>query len=177
MWLLPLLLTGCFHSTAKTQTETLAPPIVDAPPPKPAPSPTDLPPPVVSVPDQTPAPDTTAQQPQQQEKAKPPVKHKKPAPAPDTSQQASNGTPGVSAIGQLTSGDASDQRQQTLNSIADTDRRLNGLGRALNDQERKTAAQIREFIKQARAALASGDIDGAHTLAVKAKVLLGELTQ
>ena len=34
---------------------------------------------------------------------------------------------------------------------------------------KKTAAQIREFLKQARQALTSGDVDGAHTLAVKAK--------
>jgi ribosomal protein S20 len=83
----------------------------------------------------------------------------------------------VSAIGQLSSGDASDLRQQTLNSITATERGLSGIGRRLNGQEQKTAAQIREFLKQARAALASGDVDGAHTLAAKAKVLLGELSE
>ena len=45
----------------------------------------------------------------------------------------------------------------------------------LTDAETKTAAQIREFLKQAREALATGDTDGAHTLANKAKVLLSEL--
>jgi hypothetical protein len=45
----------------------------------------------------------------------------------------------------------------------------------LNDQEQKTAEHIREFLKQAKAALASGDVDGASTLAAKAKVLLSEL--
>jgi hypothetical protein len=45
----------------------------------------------------------------------------------------------------------------------------------MSDQEQKTAAHIREFLKQAREALASGDVDGARTLAAKAKVLLGEL--
>ena len=96
-------------------------------------------------------------------------------PAPDNAQQASIGSPGVSAIGQLTSGDTPDLRQQTLNSIADTDRRLNGLNSRLGDQEQKIADQIREYLKQSRAALSSGDVDGAHTLAIKAKVLLGEL--
>ena len=38
-----------------------------------------------------------------------------------------------------------------------------------------TAEHIREFIKEAKAALASGDVDGASTLAAKAKVLLAEL--
>ena len=40
-----------------------------------------------------------------------------------------------------------------------------------------TAAQIREYLKQARVALGSGDVDGASTLAAKAKVLLGELNR
>jgi hypothetical protein len=54
---------------------------------------------------------------------------------------------------------------------------LNGLTRKLSGQEQKTAAQIREYLKQAREALISGDVDGAHTLAAKAKVLLSELNQ
>jgi hypothetical protein len=172
--LLPLLLlTGCVPKNAKTQSEPLAPPIVDVPPPKPEPSPTDLPPPVVTVPGQTPAPDTSAQQ----QPPKPPVRHRKPAAPAAPTQEASAGSPGVSAIGQLSSGDPSDQRQQTVNSIAATERGLSTISRKLSDQEQKTAAQITEFLKQARAALASGDVDGAHTLAAKARVLLGELNR
>ena len=171
-WLLPLLLTACFHKTDKAQVEPLAPPIEDAPLPKPVPSPTELPPPVITVPNQAPVPDTN-QQPQKP--AKLPVKHRKP-PA-NSTQQASIESPGVSAIGQLSSGDPSDLRQQTVNSLAATERGLSGITRQLSDQEQKTAAQIREFLKQARAALASGDVDGAHTLAAKARVLLGELSR
>jgi hypothetical protein len=169
--LLPLVLAGCVPKTVKTQNESLAPPIVDMPPPKPEPSPTDLPPPVVTVPSQTPAPDASAQQPP----PKPPVRHRKPVTPATPAPELSAGSPGVSAIGQLSSGDPSDQRQQTMNSIAATERGLNGISRKLSDQEQKTAAQITEFLKQAREALASGDVDGAHTLAAKAKVLLGEL--
>jgi ribosomal protein S20 len=66
-------------------------------------------------------------------------------------------------------------RQTTDDSIASTERTLNGITRKLNDQEQKTAAQVREYLKQARDALTSGDVDGAHTLALKAKVLLDEL--
>ena len=171
-WLLPLLLTACFHKTHQAQVQPLAPPIEDAPLPKPVPSPTELPPPVITVPNQAPVPDTN-QQPQKP--AKLPVKHRKP-PA-NSTQQASIESPGVSAIGQLSSGDPSDLRQQTVNSLAATERGLSGITRQLSDQEQKTAAQIREFLKQARAALASGDVDGAHTLAAKARVLLGELSQ
>lgn len=179
--LLPLLLlAGCFHfhKTDQSQTQTLAPPIEDTPPPKPAPAPTDLPPPVVTVPAQTPAP---APAPPPEETPKPPVRHKKPAPQPpppaSTTQQASAGNPGVSAIGQLSSGEPSDLRLQTQNSITATERGLSGITRELNDQEKKTADHIREFIKQAKAALNSGDVDGAATLAAKAKVLLEELSK
>jgi hypothetical protein len=83
----------------------------------------------------------------------------------------------VSAIGQLSSGDPSELQQRTINSIAATERGLSSITRQLSDQEQKTAAQIREFLKEAKAALASGDVDGAHTLAAKARVLLGELSQ
>ena len=83
----------------------------------------------------------------------------------------------MSAIGQLSSGDPADLRQQTQASIAATERGLNGINRTLNDQEQKTAEHIREFLKQAKAALTSGDVDGANTLAAKAKVLLAELQQ
>jgi hypothetical protein len=58
-----------------------------------------------------------------------------------------------------------------------TEKGVNGITRSLNDSETKTAAQIHEFLKQAREALATGDVDGALTLAKKAKVLLAELNQ
>lgn len=83
----------------------------------------------------------------------------------------------VSAIGQLSSGDPGSYRQQTEASIASIERGLNGINRPLNDSDQKTADQIREFLKEARTALASGDVDGAHTLTAKAQVLLAALTQ
>lgn len=170
-FLLPLLLMGCVPKSERAQSERLAPPIEDTPPPNPSPSPTNLPPPVITVPSQAAAP-SPAVQPQTQ--PTPPVRHKKPS---ANTQMASNGSPGVSAIGQLSSGDPSDRRQQTEYSIAATERGLNTINRPLNDQEQKTAAHIREFLKGAKQALASGDVDGAHTLASKAKVLLGELSR
>lgn len=184
--LLPLLLSGCVHKTQQAQVQQpLAPPIVDTPPVKTT-TPTDLPPPVVTPPQTTP-PAEPAGSDQKPAPTKP--KHKKPAPKPaDQSapgqqpatanqQVASNGTPGVSAIGQLSTPDPGDLRVQTENSIANTERGLRDIGRKLNDPEQKTADQITEFLKEARKALASGDVDGARTLAGKAKVLLGELTK
>lgn len=86
-----------------------------------------------------------------------------------------NGTTEVSAIGQLTTGDTSDLRDSTERSLASTESSLRSITRSLSDQEQHTAAQVREFVKQARAALATGDVDGAHTLAIKAHVLLAEI--
>lgn len=172
--LLPLMLTACMHKPQQAASQPLAPPIADNPPQKPTPTPTDLPPPVVSVPNQTP-PANTAEVKTPDQPLKPKVRHKKPANR-DT-EQASNGAPEVSAIGQLSPGDPPDVQDQTKSSIDSTERALNAITRKLNDQETKTAAQIREFIKQAKDALATGDVDGAHTLALKAKVLLDEISQ
>jgi outer membrane biosynthesis protein TonB len=169
--LLPLLFAGCSH---KPQQEPLAPPIEDAPPPKPLPSPTTLPPPVITIPKETPEPSSV--EPPKPALA-PPARQKKHTPPPSTTQQAPIARPSVSAIGQLSSGDPSDLRRQTVDSIASTERGMNGIHRSLNEQEKKTASQIKEYLKQAHAALNSGDVDGAHTLAAKAKVLLGELSQ
>jgi len=172
-WLLPFFLTGCFHfhKVHPQQDQQFAPPVANLP--KPVSTHPDLPASAVTIPDQPLAIEVTVAPP-----PKPPAKHKKPPKA--ATQQATAAppaeNPGVSAIGQLSSGDPSDLRRDTVNSISATERGLNGLGRNLSSQEQKTAAQIREYIKQAREALNSGDVDGASTLAAKAKVLLGELS-
>jgi outer membrane biosynthesis protein TonB len=181
---LPLVLAGCTHRNTAQNQPPLAPPVDDAPVSTPNNAPKDLPPPVVTVPQPKPA--TTTAQTQPQEQPKPTTKHKKPKPEteaqtkPSTdqtqpSQQAASGTPEVSAIGQLSTGEPADLRTDTVNSLDSTERGLKNIHRQLSDQEEKTAAQIREYIKQARAALASNDLDGASTLATKAKLLLAEL--
>jgi outer membrane biosynthesis protein TonB len=184
-WLLPLALTACFHKTQQAQQEPLAPPIEATPLPAPSNAPANLPPPVISEP-QTPAP-APSTAPAESTPKPAPVHHRKPAgksteqarssEQTKSTEQASNGSPGVSAIGELSSGNASEYRRQTEDSMAATERSLNAITRPLSDVEQKTAAHIRDYLKEARAALASGDVDGAHTLAAKAKVLLGELTK
>ena len=183
-WLLPLVLTGCLHTARRQPVQSLAPP-VDALP-KPTPTPDELPPSAVTIPSE---PLKTNTPTQASQKPRPPIRRKKAVS--DSPQQAANSTagpsentpqaanesPGVSAIGQLSSGDPSDLRQQTVDSVAAIERGLNGIGRTLGDQDQKTAAQIREFLKQAREALATGDVDGARTLAAKAKVLLSEISR
>ncbi len=52
---------------------------------------------------------------------------------------------------------------------------LNGIKRALNSHQQRTASQIRTFLSKATNALQAGDLDGANTLTVKARVLLSEL--
>ncbi|HEY1577668.1 MAG TPA: hypothetical protein VGF82_11430 [Terracidiphilus sp.] len=168
-WLLPLLLTGCFHHKIQlAQNQPLAPPIEDTSH-RPEPAPTNLNPPIPTVSEQPLAPQQITPP---AEPVKKPPRHKKP---PNTTEVASAGTPPVSPIGTLTAPDSSNARQETDALIEQTEKSLNGITRKLSDPEQKTAAQIREFIKESREALTNGNFDGAHTLATKAKVLLDEL--
>lgn len=175
--LVSVLLCGCAHRH-KPQVQPLAPPVVDTPPRKPDNAPINLPPPVITIPSPPPPVVTNTPPPQQKQPAK---RHKGRITEQPTTQEAVNTpapAPEVNAAGQFsTGGDTSNTREETTNSIAETERRLNEINRKLSDQEEKTSAQIREFLKQAKTALNSGDVDGAQTLAQKAKVLLGELTQ
>jgi hypothetical protein len=181
-WLLPFLLTACFHKTHQQQVQSLAPPATAQPEPTPPGSPSSA----GTVPGQ-PAntgegTSKTGAGEKPSSKPQPPVRHRKPSakpaqPAASGTPAANPETPAVSVIGQLSSGDPSGLRRETVSSMEATERGLNGIGRTLNGQEQITAAQIRSFLKQAREALAAGDVDGAHTLAAKAKVLLGELVR
>lgn len=195
VWLLALLpaLQGCDHKAApaQQQPQALAPPIVDTPPPKPATvSKADLPPPEIGNPQPTetrPPEVKPAETPH-----KPPHHVKKPATTPPASAPTQevakaeppavvapppSAAPTVSAAGQLSGGASGDVRSETEETINSTEKGVNGITRTLSESEAKTAAQIREFLKQAREALTTGDVDGAHTLVTKAKVLLTELNQ
>ena len=182
---LPLLLSSCVHKTNQAQIQPpLAPPIEDAPLPKPDTAPANLPPPVISLPDKNPTPPATttttpppAPQPPKKKKPKTTPPTQAPSQPAQTTEQASNGAPEVPATGNFSSGDSTNLKDETQTMINDTDHSLNGINRKLNDQEAKTYAQIKEFLKQARAAMNSNDMFGAHNLAVKARVLLAELTQ
>jgi hypothetical protein len=171
-WVLPWFLTGCwFHRDQKPAATPIAPKIRTN---SSLPPPTQDPPPEVTIPAKPQVSETTLPY----QAAKPPKRKKQAAttpPAPET-QQASTAEVAVNAIGQLSSGDPAGTRYQTENSLNDIERGLNGITRQLGDQEQTTAAHIREYLKQAREALKSGDVDGASTLAAKAKVLLQELT-
>jgi hypothetical protein len=164
-----------WHKQKQAQQPPLAPPVLAGNPPPPS-NPLSLPP----SKDEANIP--TFPKPQ----VKPPVQQKHPhKPAPKQPVQAAAQTPPVqqaaaapaevSAIGDLGSAGPTDSRNETQRSIDDVERGLNNINRKMSDQEQHTVVQIREFLKQARTALTGGDMDGAHTLATKARVLLGEL--
>jgi hypothetical protein len=182
-WLLPFLLTGCFqlpfHKKHPTRAQILAQLLAPHSQSSQAIQlvAIELPPGDTII-----AAYTIYDMREETEPIPPPVRHRRPpSPNPDDAVTAPEQTPppipAVSAIGQLSSGDPASSGLQTENSIADIERRLNSLNRTLSDSEQKTADHIREFLKQARAALASGDVEGANTLAAKAQVLLAELTK
>jgi hypothetical protein len=165
-----------------SQVQPLAPPIEDTPPPPPDSAPTNLPPAVITIP-KTETPVVVVQEP-----PKPSPKHHKPATKPSTTAQSgTQGQPAqvaadaapaeVNAIEQLSSTEPPNTKKQTEDSITEVEKGLTGINRQLNSSEEKTSTQIKEFLKQARTALASGDVEGAKTLAAKAKALLGELSQ
>ncbi len=182
-WLLPLLLTACIHRGHQKNIQPPAPPVAVEPVP---------PPPEVKIPPKEEAAtnqhatSTTTQKTSQ--KPKPAIRHSRPpngtaeqvakgaTPSSSDPQPSSGMSGGVSAIGQLTSEDSAELSRQTRNEIISIERNLYEIDNKLSAQEQKTTAQIREYLKQARAALASGDVDGAHTLTAKAKLLLNELT-
>jgi hypothetical protein len=187
VWLLPLFLTGCFDKPHPQPAQEFAPPIANLP--KPPATHPELPDSAVTFAMEPLDTDTDAIV---EDAAKPVVKHRKPVTktpteggdsaqsSPGASQQAENDPSEVPAIGTLSSGgdpaSLPDLRSETAVSITDTERGLKNIGRVLSSEEQKTAVQIRQYIRQARKALNTGDVEGASTLAAKAKALLTELS-
>jgi ribosomal protein S20 len=83
----------------------------------------------------------------------------------------------AASIGALsTGGDSSPRSQQeAAEMIASNDRRLNGLSPQMQEAQRAQISKVRNFQKQAQDALSSGDVEGAKTLATKAKLLLDDI--
>ncbi len=81
------------------------------------------------------------------------------------------------AIGDLTAGGAANpQAQHEAASLIHTiELRLNGLSPQIARRQRSQVNRVRNFWKQAQEALNSGDVEGATTLATKAKLLLDDL--
>lgn len=178
-WLLPFFLTACSHKVHRQPVQPIAPTIEPAP--QPPPPKVKNPPVEETIPSEPPPHETPVKV---RPKPRPPIKKKQKGSAAEQSAstntpanlpRAANQSPAVSAIGQLSSGAPLGVNKVAEDSITAIERNLNGIARKLSDQEQKTAGQIRGYLKQAKAALSSGDTDGARTLITKATVLLGEL--
>jgi hypothetical protein len=203
--LLALFSNGCAHKAAPPPQQAQAPPLQTGKgtltPPK-----TTQPQEKSETPLASPLPPPSAQSvplpPPTPKKVRHRVKPPKPVDNPPASAAAAGGTPpaaGPSAapavtaqtdpaapagsgspIGQLTTGDSAlgeRTKHETADLIGGTQQGLSAIKRSLSTEEKVTAAQIRTFLKEAQQALDSGDTDGAHTLATKAKLLLDELTK
>jgi hypothetical protein len=204
--LLAILCTGCSHKTPVTPQQAQAPPLQTGKgtlePPKTTqqaeksdtPLASPLPPPSAQS---VPLPPPTPKKVRKPKKPKPADTPQVAGSAPAGSQNGQAGAgaataqatppaqlqPAVasnSAIGQLTTGDsASGERtkHETADLIGTTQQGLISIKRSLSNEEKATAGQIHNYLKQAQQALENGDADGAHLLATKAKVLLDELTK
>jgi hypothetical protein len=96
-------------------------------------------------------------------------------PSPETQPAAQ--PPAAQAIGALSAGgDVNPHAQQEVTDlIGSIDKRLSGLSAQVAETQKAQISRIRNFEKQAQDALASGDLEGAKTLATKAKLLLDDL--
>jgi hypothetical protein len=204
--LLPILCAGCSHKNPATPQQAQAPPLQTGKgtlePPKTTqqaektdtPLASPLPPPSAqSVPLPPPTPKKVRKPKKPKPADSPPVTAGAPAASPNSQAGAQSATAQVtppaqlqpaaasnSAIGQLTTGDsASGERtkHETADLIGSTQQGLSSIKRSLSNEEKATAGQIHNYLKQAQQALENGDADGAHLLATKAKVLLDELTK
>jgi hypothetical protein len=78
----------------------------------------------------------------------------------------------------LTQGQASHQRQNTTRLLAATDANLTKISsRQLSSTQQDMVNQIRKYMEQAKAADATGDLQRAHNLALKAQQLSNELVK
>jgi hypothetical protein len=116
--------------------------------------------------------------------ASPPSTHKKKhkaAAKPPQNVVVKNGStsdPAIQFSTPISPEQASREKQDTAGLLAKADANLQGLsGHQLNASQQDTSAQVRSYIQQAKTAEESGDLQGAHNLAVKAVLLSNELAQ
>ena len=146
-WLLPLLLTGCFHKTQVAQNQPLAPPIEDTPPPKPEPAADES---------SSAGGDDSGAAGSRRSRRRGAGEEAREAQEASEHQHASGVKRDACGVGDRPAFNRRSAEHAAADRCTRSNRRkraLNGINRKLNDQEQKTAAQIREFLKQARDAL------------------------
>jgi hypothetical protein len=73
---------------------------------------------------------------------------------------------------------ASQQQQDTSRLLAAADANLKKLsGQALGANQQAAVKQVKTYMQQSRSATQSGDIQGAHNLALKAQLLSEDLSK
>lgn len=95
-----------------------------------------------------------------------------------SSANAGEEPPTTTPIGQLSAAPNTQglpDRKKISNEIQWISQQLKKIHHALTTRQQRTESQIQTFLAKATNALQAGDLDGAHTLTVKARVLLGEL--
>jgi hypothetical protein len=167
-------LSGCTHLHKRPSVPVLPPvltpiPLLSVPPPA---KPPLIPAPVVHLP---PMPIAAAAATPRRER-----RHLVPrnaaAPAEEAAPEPETMTD-EAAIGDLTAGGAAnpEAQHQAASLIHTIQLRLNGLSPQIARRQRSQVNRVRNFWKQAQEALNSGDVEGATTLATKAKLLLDDL--
>jgi outer membrane biosynthesis protein TonB len=84
---------------------------------------------------------------------------------------------GGQLISSLPGTDIARRRQETAQLLAVTDGELKGITRRLSSDEQNIVLQIKGYMQQSQAADKDGDLDRAHNLAVKAKLLADDLAR
>lgn len=180
-----VLLAGCRHRVKAVPAQaTLAPALplstlADAFPPPDIPP---VPPPNIALLKAEPV--TPEPKPHKVERRRPRrrevIEHPAPAEHHTSTAAASTKLNDITPIGQLSAAGGSTntpRRAAILDEITAVESGLKQLHHPLNKNQQKTANQIKTFLAKAQAALGQEDLDGANTLATKAKVLLAELTK
>jgi hypothetical protein len=102
------------------------------------------------------------------------------APCPPPKKVVRHGGSNDPAV-QVTGGTAAEQashQRSTEQLTASTEENLKKVsGRQLNPSQQEMVSQIKQFMEQSKTATASGDLDRAHNLAVKAHLLSDELVK
>jgi outer membrane biosynthesis protein TonB len=173
----------------QNQREQDSPPT--APPPETPTPPEQGKPEPPSAPPQTPAPATQSENPQPDSTAKKPAtatkkrhRKRKPTAQPESSPAKTvvpNGSttdPKAQIAPSVTDAQASHQRQNTTELLDSTDANLKKLaGHQLTPSQQDTMKQIQSYVEQAKVADAAGDLQMAHNLAFKARLLSDELVK
>jgi hypothetical protein len=86
--------------------------------------------------------------------------------------------PAIQLVGGASGAQAADQRLTTEQLVGTTEANLKRIaGRQLNSNQQEMLKQIHQFLDQSKAAIAAGNIERGHNLALKAHLLSDELAK